>query len=139
MPFPLFLTIAGLFTLALGTAHFFFPRLLDFERAIPKQGADLRPFRLGPIRYNTQRSDVHGIAWVMNHAASYVLVSIGLLDLFGQEWLLNAGRPLALWVAGWWFLRAGTQLYLGRRWADWLILIGFSLLGGLHLLVGLGL
>ncbi|MCO6452855.1 MAG: hypothetical protein J5I90_18880 [Caldilineales bacterium] len=131
------LVLAGLFTLALGAVHFFFPRLLDFAQAIPKTGADIKPFRLGPIRYRTQRSDVHGIAWVMNHAASYVLVSIGLVDIFGGAWLQTGGRPLALWIAGWWFLRAGSQLYLGRRRGDWLILAGFALLGVLHLLLGL--
>lgn len=131
------LFIAGVFTLALGTVHFFFPQLLDFEQAIPKQGLPLRPFRLGPIRYATQRSDVHGIAWVMNHAASYVLVSIGLVDLLAGHWLLSpAGRPFTFWIAGWWFLRAGSQLYLGRRRGDWLILAGFGALGVLHLLVG---
>lgn len=129
--------VAGLFTLALGTAHFFFPRLLDFEQAIPRQGEPIRPFRLGPIRYPTQRTDVHGIAWVMNHAASYVLVSIGLADMLAGRWLLSrAGMPFAYWIAGWWFLRAGSQLYLGRRRGDWLILAGFAALGVLHLLLG---
>lgn len=130
--------LAGLFTLALGTAHFFFPRLLDFEHAIPRQGDPIRPFHLGPIHYQTQRSDVHGIAWVMNHAASYVLVSVGLLDMFAGRWLLSpAGQAFAFWIAGWWFLRAGSQLYLGRRRGDWLILTGFGGLGVLHVLLGL--
>ncbi len=33
------LLIAGGFTLALGILHFFFPVRLDFERAIPREGA----------------------------------------------------------------------------------------------------
>jgi hypothetical protein len=131
------LALAGVFTLTLGAAHFFFPVLLDFERAIPKAGAPLKPLRLWPFRYNTLRSDVHGIAWVMNHAASYVLVSIGALDLY---WAFTGAvsRPLAGWMAGWWFLRAGTQLYLGRRRGDWIILAGFAALGVLHGLVAVG-
>ena len=127
------LAICGLFTLLLGTAHFFFPMLLDFEEAIPLEGPPLRPFRLGPIRYPTERRDVRGIAWVMNHAASYTLVSIGVADLLAVRWLgTPLGLALSLWIAGWWFLRAGSQLYLGRRLGDWLILAGFALLGLVH-------
>ncbi|MBI3360578.1 MAG: hypothetical protein HY023_05645, partial [Chloroflexi bacterium] len=104
---PLLLYPAGAFTLLLGVAHFFFPILFDFERAVAKDGPPLKPFRLWFIRYATHRSDVHGIAWVMNHSASYVLVSIGLLDLFWTFWLGTPhGKLLAVWIAGWWFLRA---------------------------------
>ena len=39
---------AGLFTLTLGLVHFWLPLLLDFRAAIPRQGAALRPLRLGP-------------------------------------------------------------------------------------------
>ncbi len=74
------LAVCGLFTLILGSAHFFFPALLDFGQAIPREGLPLRPFRLGPIHYPTERQDVYGIAWVMNHAASYTLVSVGVAD-----------------------------------------------------------
>ena len=138
MFFNISLFIAGLFTLTLGSVHFFFPKLLDFAHAIPKDGPPLRPFHLGPIRYATQRSDVHGIAWLMNHHTSFVLVSIGLIDIFGGRWLQSpTGRWLALWISAWWFLRAASQLYLGRRRGDWLILAGFSALAVLHLLVGL--
>lgn len=127
------LIICGLFTFSLGTAHFFFPILLDFEKAIPKQGVPLKPFRLGPISYKTQRSDVYGIAWVMNHAASYTLVSIGIADFLASYWLGTAvGRLLTLWIAGWWFIRAASQLYLGRRRGDWWILAGFAWLGIVH-------
>ena len=135
MPFGLIaLAISGLFTLILGLLHFFFPLLLDFEQAIPKQGPLLKPFRLGPIFYKTQRQDVYGIAWVMNHAASYTLVSIGMADLMASYWLGTAlGQLLALWIAVWWFIRAASQLYLGRRRGDWWILIGFAWLGLVHL------
>ncbi|HMN28320.1 MAG TPA: hypothetical protein PKE45_09220 [Caldilineaceae bacterium] len=132
------LAVCGLFTLLLGIAHFFFPLLLDFATAIPRQGASLKPFRLGPIRYATQRGDVYGISWVMNHAASYTLVSIGLVDLAAVAWLDTPVAPwLSLWIAGWWFLRAGSQLYLGRRRGDWLILAGFAWLGLIHVGVAL--
>jgi hypothetical protein len=132
------LTAAGLFTVVLGTVHFFFPLLWDFAHAIPRQGAALRPMRLGPLRYATQRSDVYGITWVMNHASSYTLVSIGVVDLLAAQWLAAPFAPLlAFWIAGWWFLRAASQLYLGRRMGDWLILAGFASLGLLH--VGAGL
>lgn len=121
------LGIVGLFSLILGSAHFFFPKLLDFENAIPKDGPPIRPFHLGPIRYATRRSDVHGISWVMNHAASYVLVSIGLFDLAAFWWLgTTAGRLLTLWIALWWLIRAGSQFYLGRRKGDWWIAAGFG-------------
>lgn len=127
------LLISGAFTLALGIAHVFFPILLDFDQAIPAQGADLKPFRLGPIRYSTLRQDVRGIAWIMNHAASYGLISIGVLDLLASRWLgTSVGRLLALWIAGWWAIRAGSQFYLGRRRGDYWIAGGFGLLAVIH-------
>lgn len=127
------LAVSGIFTLSLGTAHFFFPILLDFEQAIPRQGTALRPFNLGPLHYPTERSDVYGIAWVMNHAASYTLVSIGVVDLVSWWWLgTSVGRILTLWIAGWWFLRAASQFYLGQRRGDWWIAAGFAWLGVVH-------
>ena len=127
--------IIGVFTTTLGSMHFFFPILLDFKNAIPRDGSPLKPFHLWLIRYNTTRQDVQGVAWVMNHAASYVLVTIGLLEIFAWKWIETpAGHWLSLWIAGWWFLRAGSQLYLGKRRGDWLILVGFALLGLWHVL-----
>lgn len=120
------LAIVGIFSLALGSIHFFFPKLLDFDQAIPKDGPPIRPFLLGPLRYPTKRSDVHGIGWVMNHAASYVLVSIGLFDLAAHWWLgTSAGRLLTVWIGLWWLIRAASQFYLGRRRGDWWIAAGF--------------
>jgi hypothetical protein len=43
------------------------------------------------------------------------------------------GRLVGLWIAGWWFLRAASQLYLGHRRGDWWILLGFAWLGVVHL------
>jgi hypothetical protein len=124
------LVVIGVFTFCLGSVHFFFPVLLDFAQAIPKEGPPLKPFRLGFIHYATQRRDVHGIAWVMNYATSYVLVTLGILQMGWWWWLPSpAGRILALWIAGWWFLRAGSQLYLGQRRGDWWIMAGFGSLG----------
>lgn len=129
------LGIVGLFSTALGSVHFFFPKLLDFDNAIPKEGPTLRPFRLGPLHYATKRGDVYGIAWVMNHAASYVLVSIGLFDLAAYWWLgTDAGRMLTLWIAVWWLIRAGSQFYLGQRQGDWWICAGFGLLAMIQLM-----
>ena len=59
--------LAGVFTVILRLLHFFFPSLLDFRQAIPLEGASLKPLRLLLYRYATKRSDVHGIAWIMNH------------------------------------------------------------------------
>ena len=136
----LLLYVAGAFALALGTAHFFLPRWLDYRTVILERPADWKaphPFRLWPTRYTATPRDLNGVVWVMNHSASYALVGIGLLDLFAQGWLLDAGQLLALWVAGFWFLRAATQLTVGRRWGDWLILAWFAALGALHLWVAL--
>jgi hypothetical protein len=69
----------------------------------------------------------------MNHCVSFVIVSIGVLDLYAREWMgTDVGRVVAFWIAGWWFLRAGCQLYLGRRRGDWLVLAWFTALGLLH-------
>jgi hypothetical protein len=127
---------AGVFTVILGTAHFFLPKWLDFRTVILERAPTWkapRPFRLWPATYTATPRDLNGVVWVMNHAASYTLVTIGLLDLFAQGWLLGAGRILALWIAGFWLLRAGTQLTFGRRRGDWLILAWFAALGALHL------
>jgi hypothetical protein len=124
------LAAAGVFTVLLGVVHFAMPVLFDFRTA---KGAPLRPFRLGFYRYATRRSDVHGLAWVMNHAASWTLVGIGAADLFAASWLGTPhGRWLAAWIAGWWFLRAATQLHIGRRRGDLVILAWFAMLGALH-------
>jgi hypothetical protein len=133
----LLLLLSGVFTVILGGVHFFFPALLDFDAAIPRSAErPLKPFRLLFYRYDTKRSDVHGIAWLMNHSVSFVLVSIGILDLCSAYW---REEPwcwiLVTWIALWWFLRAACQLYLGTRRGDLLTMAWFSLLGVLHLLV----
>ena len=130
------LFITGVFGVALGILHFFFPLLFDFENAMPREGADLKPFKLLFVRYATTRQDVRGIAWVMNHFVSYNLVAYGVTDLLWPLWLHSPlGVPLCLWMAGGWFVRASSQLYLGRRKGDWLILAGFALIGLVHVVV----
>lgn len=124
------LRLAGAFTLVLGLLHFFLPALLDYRSAGWKSP---RPFRVWPTTYRTKPGDLLGIVWVMNHAASYALVSIGIVDLVATGWLRGeSGRWLAWWIAGWWFVRAVTQLTFGRRSGDWLILAWFAALGALH-------
>ncbi|HLZ23623.1 MAG TPA: hypothetical protein VKQ30_16035 [Ktedonobacterales bacterium] len=135
------LSAAGIFTAVLGTLHFLLPTLLDYRTMLLDRPADWktpRPFRVWLTHYVVNAQDRYGIVWIMNHAASYTLVSIGLLDLLGAQWLQSdTGRPFALWIAGWWFLRAVAQLYLGRRIGDMLILVFFAALGLLHLAIWL--
>lgn len=119
--------------ITLGTIHFFLPYLLDFDHAIPKEGPALKPFRLFGFSYNTTRADARGIAWVMNHSVSYTIVTIGILNLIWPIWRDQAYRPIVcLWIALWWVIRAFTQLYLGKRRGDWLVLFWFLSLGILH-------
>jgi hypothetical protein len=123
---------AGMFTVALGIVHFFMPILFDFEHALPDEGPPLRPFRLFFFRYATGRSDVRGIAWVMNHAVSYTLVSVGVADLSWWFWRGERWAWLGLaWIGVFWLLRAATQRYLGSRPGDRAVM---GWLGGLALL-----
>ena len=70
----------------------------------------------------------------MNYAVSFTLVSIGALDLLFNFWKdFPYAQILTLWIAVWWVLRAFTQLYLGRRRGDWVLLIWFLSLAALHL------
>ncbi|MFN8423534.1 MAG: hypothetical protein U0470_09185 [Anaerolineae bacterium] len=127
---------AGVFAVGLGTLHFFFPRLLDFRAAIPADGPPLRELRLPGIRYATTRADVYGIALVMNHCVSYTIVSIGLADILAARWMMSpGGRLLAFWIAGFYGVRAASQLYLGRRKGDRWVMAGFAALSALHLAV----
>ncbi|HZQ07427.1 MAG TPA: hypothetical protein VFD70_12680 [Anaerolineae bacterium] len=133
---PNLLYVTGTFALVLGILHFFFPILFDFRGAIPEQGTTLKPFPLFFVQYQTVRQDIYGLIWVMNHIASFALVTVGLLDLFWTLWLHSAyGALIAAWIASFYFLRAGTQLYMGKRRGDWMILAAFSALGVFHLLV----
>lgn len=128
--------ICGTFTVGLGIVHFAMPWLLDFDGAIPADGDSLRPLDLFVVTYRTKRSDIRGIAQIMNHAVSYTLVSIGIVDLLASRWIAARFAPyLLVWIAGWWFLRAATQRHMGSRPGDWLVAAGFTLIGVFHLAV----
>lgn len=130
------LTAAGVFTVALGIVHIAIPLLMDFDHAIPT--AAVSPGRLhvlafAGLRYEVRRSDVRGIAWVMNNAASYVLITLGAADLAARSWLTtDIGRLLALWAVGWWALRAVGQFVLGRRVGDVAVGALFGALAVVH-------
>jgi hypothetical protein len=128
--------LVGTFTVALGLVHFTMPWLLDFDGAIPTDGDPLEPLRLPVVTYQTKRSDVRGIAQIMNHHVSFTLVTIGVVDLLAGEWLGAIFAPYVLvWIALWWFLRAFTQRNMGSRPGDWLVATWFALLGVFHLAV----
>lgn len=132
------LYLTGIFSLALGILHFTFPLLFDFRGAIPENGTPLKPFPLIITRYNTSRQDIRGLVWVMNIAASFAIVTVGLLDLFWNVWLPTSyGALIAVWIALFWFLRAASQLFMGRRWGDWVIIVAFAFIGAMHLLVAI--
>jgi hypothetical protein len=135
--------LAGIFTVALGAWHVGVPRWFAFRAAIldrPEAAVrPLPPFRLGPVRHDTTPSDVLGIAWVMNAATSHALVTIGLVCLLAPAWIgTPVGRAFALWVAGWWGIRAALQLSFGRRRIDIVLLTLFASLTGLFVLVAAG-
>ncbi len=116
--------------------------MFAFAQAIgaddPGTPAGLGTMRLGPWRYERRRADAVGLAWVMSNAASFVLVSIGLLDLawaFGDRTI-----PIALgsvWIAAWWGLRAASQFALGRRRLDVAIALAFAVPGVIHVVTAL--
>jgi hypothetical protein len=136
------LVVAGVFSLGLGLVHLVIPRLLDFDGAVGVDGRGVAPLRrlaIGRRAYQVRRTDVLGVSWIMSNAASYVLLSIGLVDLgWAAGW---RGLPIvggALWIGGWWAIRAGSQFVVGRRSSDVAFAAWFGALGALHLGLGLG-
>jgi hypothetical protein len=132
----------GLFSLVLGLVHLWIPEIVRYRLAIGEDGSrsPLGPIGRGPLRYQLRRRDLIGITWVMSNAASYVLISIGVLELgwaLGRE--ADASRPLAAWIAGWWAVRAVSQHALGWRRMDLVVAAGFWLLCALHLATAVGL
>lgn len=129
----IFLYATGTFAVVLGFLHFTFPARFGFLAALPADGAPVPPYRLLFYRYDMKRSDLRGIIYVMNHCVSYAIIAAGAFDLFNPRWLgtfpgvLGAGA-----IAGFWFMRAGTQFYLGRRKGDWLVFTLFASFGVLH-------
>lgn len=133
---------AGLFSLALGIVHLWVPRTFAMDRAIgtdEPSGSELGSIGRGSWTYRRRRSDAIGIAWVMSNAASYVLLSVGLLDL---AWAAGQRAvPLGiggLWIAGWWALRAGGQFAVGHRLGDVAIAGLFAVLAILHVALATG-
>jgi len=127
---------AGLFSLVLGIVHLWVPRIFALDRAIGTDGPsvpELGSLGRGPWTYRRRRSDAVGIAWVMSNAASYVLMSVGILDL---AWVAgDRAVPMGmagLWIAGWWAIRAGGQFTVGRRRGDIAIAALFAMLAALH-------
>lgn len=133
---PNLLYVCGVFAVILGSLHFFFPLLFDFRGAIPGEGPALKPFPLLLRQYNTTRADIYGLVWVMNGAASFAILTVGLVDLAWARWLPSQyGMFIAVWIALFYFVRAASQLMMGTRRGDWLILAAFAALGLFHLLV----
>jgi len=137
---PLVVISCGLFTSVLGAAHFFFPHLFHYQRLIYAESnlqREIEPFRLGAFTYPLSLDSLYGLIWLMNNHVSFVLVSIGWVEVFYSRWLLDQAHYLILWFAAWWLLRAGSQLLLGRTWRNWLVLLWFLSLSVLHLWIGL--
>lgn len=127
------LLCSGSFTLMLGLLHFWFPYLLDFENAIPREGGRLKKFRLLFIRHPTTRQDVRTVVRLMNSLVSFTLVSIGLLDLTHPLWLSNPMAPALLaWVTVWWGLRLGYQFLFEGSLKSYLLCGVFLMLAGIH-------
>ena len=136
------LVVAGAFTVGLGVVHLVIPRLLDFPGAIGRDDPGILPLRrftLGARGYQVRRADTLGIAWVMSNSASYVLLTIGVIDLaWVAGWRGVPIAPAALWIAGWWLIRSGSQFAIGRRPVDLGFVAWFGALALLHLVLGVG-
>jgi hypothetical protein len=129
---------SGAFAVVLGILHFTFPEKFGFLAALSEEGPSVPPYRLLFYRYDMKRSDLRGIIYVMNHCVSYAIVAAGVFDGFAARWLGTFPGALASGaIAGFWFVRAGTQFYLGRRIGDWYAFVWFALLGALHVVAAL--
>ncbi len=136
------LIAAGAFSLALGIAHLWVPRIFALDRAIGTDGPslpELGTLGRGNWTYRRRRADAIGLAWVMSNAASYVLVTIGVLDL---AWAAgHRAIPIGIagfWIAGWWALRTGGQFLVGRRQGDVAIAALFAALAIFHVALATG-
>ena len=124
---------SGAFAVGLGILHLTFPKRFGLLAALPSDGPPVPPYRLLFYRYDMKRSDLRGIIYVMNHCVSYAIFAAGVFDGFAAQWMNTLPGALAsATVAGFWFVRAGTQFYLGRRPGDWCVVVWFVLLGALH-------
>ena len=138
------LAAAGVFSLGLGIVHVAIPRIVRYRLAIgfdgdgDGDGVGLGRIGAGRLSYELRRSDLVGIAWVMSNAASYVLITIGLVELgWAAGW---RGVPLgvgALWIAGWWAIRSAGQFALGHRRGDLAVAAWFAVLAAAHVVAAL--
>ncbi len=150
MSSPLLLALTalcGTFTIVLGLVHIAIPRLVGYGPAIGRDSAGgsatdsppLGTIGSGGFTYRVRRNDLVGLAWVMSNAASYVLITIGIVDL---AWVAGwRGLPIALgatWIAGWWATRAASQFALGRRAGDVVAAAWFAALAVGHLVLAFG-
>jgi len=129
------LILCGIFAIVLGLTHIVYPQLFHYKSLIftaSNLHRQIEPFKLWPIVYPLDLKNLYGIIWTMNFHVSFVLISIGFVEIFYPQWLLSQARYLIIWFAAWWFLRATCQLLLGRKWYDWGILVGFAVLGAIH-------
>lgn len=129
--------VCGAWTIGLGVWHLGVPRWFAFGAAVETTAGEpprsLGHYRLGALHYARRPADVVGLGWVMSNAASMVLITIGLVDI---GWAVGDRTiPIvvgAWWVAGWWAVRAGSQLLIGRRPVDAYLIVLFVALAILH-------
>lgn len=129
--------------MGLGIVHVAIPRIVGYRVALGTDAGDLPilgAIGIGRRTYGVRRADLLGLTWVMSNAASYVLITIGLIDLsWAAGW---RGVPIAIgaaWIAGWWAIRAVSQLALGHRRGDVLVASWFGALGVLHVAIAIAL
>jgi hypothetical protein len=51
---------------------------------------------------------------------------------------MNGGHLLAMWAAGWWGIRGGSQFIVGRRFGDIVVAGWFGVLAAVHLVAAVG-
>jgi hypothetical protein len=129
---------SGMFAVVLGVLHLTFPERFGFRNALSGDGPDVPPFRLWFYHYTFRRPQLFGVVRVMNHCVSYTIFSMGVADLLWSRWHGNPiGVWFSAWMAGFWFVRAATQLYLGRGRGDWFVVTVFGVLCCIHVAAAL--
>ena len=129
---------SGLFTVALGVWHLGVPRWFAFDRALRPADTDLGVAAVGRWTYRRRVADVEGLSWVMSNAASYGLVSIGIVDIAWALGRLELPAIVGAWISGWWIVRAVGQQAIGRRRIDLALAAAFLVLAAIHVAVVVG-